>query len=1332
MSLSFAGDNTDEGPDIGLTLPRYQIAKLFPFHAVLNQKLQLVHMGPSLRKLFPALRLGMSLEKEWVLERPLMPFRFENVASQTETLFLIRAGRGVRLRGQMIPLANGRRIVFLCSPWLSESSGLAAMGLGFEDFPLHDSMPEFLNLVQTQRLGIEDLRKLTGKLREQREVLRAANEKEAERSAESRKLALIAARTDNGVIVTDAHGIAEWVNEGFTRITGYSAEEIRGKTPGKLLQGPETDPEVVAFMNSRIRQQQGFSSEVVNYRKDGTKYWIHIEVQPIHDEEDRLIHFMGIERDITARKAEESRRDLELSISTILADSSDASQVLNRIVQAIVESVGCQFSAIWKLDKKTDTLHASLVWAVPVLENSQFEAETNSRTLARGEGLPGTVVDTNGPYSITDLSQADHFVRKNSALSSGLQSGFGFPIRIGGEPWGVMEFYTMRRKDKDEELLKTLASLGTQIGQFVERQDQEAERGRLMSLLNSTLESTGDGILVVDNSGKYVVWNQNFLRIWGFDAELARNAAPGELLQREVAQVANPEEYTQSVKWLKNHPAESGEDVVHLRDGRVFDMTSQPQIVGGAVIGRIWSYREFTDRWRAAKRVRESEEQYRVIAATASDGILTIDARNRILFANRAAERIFGYIPGTMSDKSVQDIVPSKYRNLGFSELLQAIRNARSGDAPKLAQAEGLRADGSEFPLELTFGKSRLRGQRALTVVIRDITERRATEEKLKTAIETLKLATVAAETANQAKSDFLASISHEIRTPLNSIVGLTELLRATKLDKDQQDMIETVWTGSASLLHLINDLLDFSKIEAGQVDIVTGEFDPMEICRRSLDIVRPKAQSKGLALVCFSNSLPLPHVEGDANRVGQILVNLLNNGVKFTESGYVATQVEWQADGDGRAVLEFNVTDTGIGIDEKDRNRVFEKFQRADTPVGRRAGGTGLGLSISRLLAEAMGGTLELLPKKQSGSHFRFKVSLPLKAGLPAYEGQISATGHLIASSPRKEILAQAWSSIGLAIVPLSSPCDIVLCEEGETAIHESKEPVLVIGDPKRARRDHDKHRIDFPLTPFKMKSALANALEVNMPPAGSQPSTNHLNEKATTCGFSAAILLVEDYADSAFYVKLVLEKCGHRVTVLDTAAGAIEAAHKESFDVIFMDLLLPDGSGLDAAKHIRDEARASGRPRVPIIALTAHALQGYRDLSYHSEMDDYLTKPIRPEALLSAVAMWAKSSQPSSSIASPVRVPGDLADLVSGFLERAETKVLQVDPLLLNDSYDEIVRIGHNLAGSGASYGFDEVSRLGRAIEAAARARESDSVSAAARELIGYLRDIKWQPES
>jgi PAS domain S-box-containing protein len=288
-------------------LPPEQFAVAFPFHFALDLDLKILQAGSTLRRICPELQPGVELPALFHAMRPLGEISLDWIEKNYDHFFLLEhRPSNLLLRGEFIRLPGKDILLFLGSPWFTDSSEITALGLRFEDFAIHDPVADMLQVFQANKLALADAKKLADKLTAQRAELRLANERLRQQEAETNKLAIIAARTDNAVVLTDAQGKVVWVNAGFTRLTGFSLEEIQGKTPGSLLQGPETDPAIVAYMHRQLTKGEGFKVEIINYNKAGRKYWLASEIQPIRDEAGRIINFMAIQSDITERKTSEN------------------------------------------------------------------------------------------------------------------------------------------------------------------------------------------------------------------------------------------------------------------------------------------------------------------------------------------------------------------------------------------------------------------------------------------------------------------------------------------------------------------------------------------------------------------------------------------------------------------------------------------------------------------------------------------------------------------------------------------------------------------------------------------------------------------------------------------------------------------------------------------------------------------------------------------------------------------------------------------------------------------------------------------------------------------
>ena len=304
-------------------LPPEQFAAAFPFHFALGLDMKFLQAGSSLHRLCPDVQPGVPLNQIFDPIRPQGKISLDWVQNNNTRFFLLEHRlKKLLLRGEFMLLPDRNMLVFLGSPWFTDSSEIVALGINLEDFAIHDPVADMLQVFQANKMALEDAKKLAAKLTTQRAELRQVNERLLQQEAETRKLALIAERTDNAVVLTDAAGRIVWVNEGFTRITGYTLSEVLGRKPGDVLQGPETDPSTVQHAREQLRKGEGFNIEILNYGKNGRKYWLAIEVQPILDDSGQIDNYMAIERDITERKLAEAALQAEVARRRMLFEQS--------------------------------------------------------------------------------------------------------------------------------------------------------------------------------------------------------------------------------------------------------------------------------------------------------------------------------------------------------------------------------------------------------------------------------------------------------------------------------------------------------------------------------------------------------------------------------------------------------------------------------------------------------------------------------------------------------------------------------------------------------------------------------------------------------------------------------------------------------------------------------------------------------------------------------------------------------------------------------------------------------------------------------------------------
>jgi two-component system sensor histidine kinase/response regulator len=661
------------------------------------------------------------------------------------------------------------------------------------------------------------------------------------------------------------------------------------------------------------------------------------------------------------------------------------------------------------------------------------------------------------------------------------------------------------------------------------------------------------------------------------------------------------------------------------------------------------------------------------ILANMTDALLVIDNEGRIQTVNDALCRLSGYDQAELLHRPFDIILPAEsqlhapdwLRRVGKGEHLidmdVSIRTKLHRVVPVSLSASPMR-----------HGNDLLEGS---VWAAQDVTERILYQQQLKDAKES-------AEAANRAKSDFLARMSHEIRTPMNGILGMTELLLDTRLEKKQRDFARIIHQSGTALLQVINDILDFSKIEAGKLNLDSSPFDLRDLLEDVIDLFAKPANAKDLELGCIVTDSVPDIVEGDPGRLRQILINLIGNSVKFTESGSILVRIFALQTQNDSVWLRIEVSDTGIGIPADRQQRIFEAFAQADESTTRKYGGTGLGLAITRELAELMGGTIEFDSREGEGTNFQVTIRLrkpknATRVSRPEAERAIrervlvvddneinrEILYHLLTGwGIRHQAVTDGWEALESLRVAAArgDPFDIAIMDmqmpgmngmelagaiRAERSVSDTRLVMLSSVQGSDASRAKASDRIDAWLTrPVRRADLLACLIQVARGQPDHEAHTGAMAREQSGHGLNHGIrvLVAEDNAVNRKVARGMLESLNCRVDTAKNGREAVALSSREHYDLVLMDCQMPEMDGFEATRLIRERETANPSPvganRTPIVALTAHVMKEHQERCLASGMDDYLSKPFERKQLRSILDRWVN---PSDDVTQSTTVP-------------------------------------------------------------------------------------------
>lgn len=1057
-----------------------------------------------------------------------------------------------------------------------------------------------------------------------------------EMTVELERLARVTRHTTDAVIITDPQGRITWVNEAYTRISGYSLQESLGHKPGHLLQSAQTDPETVARLARDLRALRPCRVEILNRHKDGHEYWLDLEIQPLYDEAAQLTGFMAVERDITERLSREKALQRALSYNEQLRRAID------------------EFAIVSMTDRQ------------------------------------GRITQVNAFFeNISGYSREELIGQNHRILKSGVQDADFWPriwtTLIEGRIWrGEV---CNRAKDGHLYWVDTLIMPFTDAAGVVEhyisiRTDVTALRQAVTDLrhgnelMRTIIENIPCGLSVVDSELNIPIYNSLFLSLLDVPpALLEREPLSFESIIRLNAQRGEYGPQGDSTVDILLQRARNPQPHMFRRErpnGSILEVRGA-NLPGG---GFVTTYTDVTTEHRSKQEL----EEYKRILHSAMDALdeafVIYDQEDRLLYCNEKYRALYQtsadvIVPGARFEDIVRTGAergqyPEAIGRIDewVAERLVAHRRHRQFVVQRLDDGRWLRILEARTPDGYHVG-FRI-----------DITE-------LKQAVE-------AAESASQAKGEFLANMSHEIRTPLNAVLGMLQLLQGTVLDPRQRDYAAKTEGAARSLLGLLNDILDYSKVEAGKMALDPHPFALDQLLRELSVILSANLDSRPLEVLFDIDPDAPRQLVGDALRLKQILINLAGNAIKFTERGEVVLSIQVQARSADKVRLRLAVRDSGIGIAPEHQARIFEGFTQAESSTTRRFGGTGLGLAISQRLVAMMGGRLELQSTAGQGSTFFFSLDLPLPApgqqlAAPALSRAQPWLGRSGGTPPRvlvvddnpvaRQLLAGMARQLGWTVeetgdgeaarqllqraaaqgqgyqacfvdAQMSGMGGRTLCR----AIRQScgsgpQAPLLILVGASAqellsVRSAAEREEVDGfvlkPMTASMLLDAVVDAAAGGAQTPVSAPAPRALAGKR--------LLLVEDNPINQQVAAELLQAQGAQVQIAGNGREGVDAvaaaqADGRLFDAVLMDVQMPVMDGLTAAGLIRTELRLTD---LPIIAMTANALPADRERSLAAGMNAHVGKPFEIDQLVDLLQRFTGqgAQRPALAVLAPAWV--------------------------------------------------------------------------------------------
>jgi len=873
--------------------------------------------------------------------------------------------------------------------------------------------------------------------------------------------------------------------------------------------------------------------------------------------------------------------------------------------------------------------------------------------------------------------------------------------------------------------------------------------------------SAQDAIIMINHEEKIVYWNKAAESIFGFTREEIIGERVFKLLVADKDFMKRLQNYRHFKNFNGRKRLNNMFELSAIRkDGTEFpiEISLSAVKIKGQLNG-VAIMRDITERKKAEAALRQEKERAEQLYKVVPSAIFTVDKHCRITSFNDKASEILGY--------TSEEVIGKKCTLFSLTPCTNGCYLFGNNPAAPML--------GVECKIRRKDGQVRiiLKNADVLKDIngnviggiesFEDITERKKAEEELRRAKEE-------AEAAAQAKSDFLANMSHEIRTPMNAVIGMTGLLLGTELDEEQRDFVETIRTSGEALLEIINDILDFSKIESGKMELENQPFDLVECVEGCLDLHANKAMQKGLEIGYIMEEGTPSMIKGDVARIRQVLNNLLSNAVKFTNEGEILVSVDAQKITEKNYKIHFAVKDTGVGIPEEKVSQLFQSFTQVDASITRKYGGTGLGLAISKQLTEMMGGRIWVESQPNKGSTFHFTIkgeALPFSSSqVEDFENllqgkkvlvvddnetnrrivsiQVKSWGmepHEAESGEKALEIMQKVERFDVAILDMRMPemDGLTLAKEIRKLPNGKNIPMIMLtsmGLKEIKGGDVEKLFAAYMSKPVKQSQLLNTVLSIFSDKVQiKKPEVKPVLDPAMAERLPLRILLAEDNVVNQKLAIHLLQKMGYRADIVSNGLEAVEAVQRQNYDVILMDVQMPEMDGLEATRRIR-QISTNGFKQPHIIAMTALTMEGDQERCLKAGMDDYVSKPIRLEELTRALENARSNMKPKIiktyseeetvkhetpidvSVLNELRETVGAGDeemfneLLSIYLDDAPNLIAEMEKAYEMKDVEKLTRSSHTLKSSSATIGAMDLSTLCKQVEHASREGKIDNL--------------------